>query len=54
MHNWIAYCAVCGQRAMKRDLDRLMVRTASGNISPVILAYIHRDCMPALADFLEV
>ena len=54
MHNWIAYCAVCGQRAMKRDLDRLMVRTASGNISPAILAYIHRDCMPALADFLEV
>ena len=54
MHNWIAYCAVCGQRAMKRDLDRLMLRTASGNISPVILAYIHRDCIPALADFLEV
>ena len=54
VHNWIAYCAVCGQRAMKRDLDRLMLRTASGNISPVILAYIHRDCMPALADFLEV
>ena len=54
MHNWIAYCAICGKRELKRDLDRLMVRTASGNISPFILAYIHRDCMPALADFLEV
>ena len=21
---------------------------------PITLAYIHRDCMPALADFLEV
>lgn len=54
MHNWIAFCAICGKREMKRDLDRLMLRTASGNIFPTILAYIHRDCVPALADFLEV
>lgn len=53
MHNWIAYCAVCGKRELKRDLDRLKVCEGS-NGQPITMAYIHRDCMPALADFLEV
>ena len=53
MHNWIAYCAVCGKRELKRDLDRLKV-CEGDNGQPITMAYIHRDCMPALADFLEV
>lgn len=53
MHNWFACCAICGKRALKRDLDRLKV-CAGRYGSPITLAYIHRECLPALADFLEV
>lgn len=51
-HNWFAYCAICGQRELKRDLDRLRISAGAYGQS-YILAYIHRECVPALADFLE-
>lgn len=51
-HNWIAYCAVCGKRELKKDLDRLKVCAGSYG-QPITFAYIHRDCLPAVSDFLE-
>ncbi len=52
-HNWMAYCSVCGKLDRKLNLDRLKV-SAGACGQPITLAYVHRDCLPAVADFLEV
>lgn len=52
-HNWIAYCAVCSKRELKRNLDRLKVCAGSYGL-PITLAYVHRECLPAVAEFLDV
>lgn len=53
MHNWFAYCGVCGKKELKRDLDRLKVCAGSYG-QPITLAYVHRECLPAVAELLEV
>jgi hypothetical protein len=53
MHYWYAYCAVCGRKDHKRDLDRLKVCEGPYG-QPITFAYVHPDCLPAVAEFLDV
>lgn len=49
---FLGECALCHDKAPKRSLDRVMLKSGSYG-SPKILAYICRDCLPRLAEFLE-
>lgn len=52
-HNWFAVCGVCGKRELKRNLDRLKYCEGSYG-PPITFAYVHRECLPAVAEFLDV
>lgn len=47
------YCVLCGSGFAKRDIDRIYI--SNGRYGPhKILAYVCRECVPKVADFLGV
>lgn len=47
------YCVLCGGGFAKRDIDRVLVKNGRYG-TPKTIAYVCRECLPKVADFLGV
>ena len=53
-YNYIANCAKCGKRRMKRDMTAVYTKRGGKEGKMKILCHLCRDCLPDALEYLGV